>query len=1098
MSIGFFINLPYICSMNNQTQLKIYKASAGSGKTFTLAASYIALLVQNPDSYRRILAVTFTNKATGEMKERILSQLYGIAHSLSDSDRYVEAVFRLLKEQDIEEDVAHNKLDEERIRLNAEKALTNILHNYSFFRIETIDSFMLSILRNLAKELDLGSNMDIELDEKKVISEGVNETIRQLSLSSPELEWIIEYIESVIDDEQDWNITKKLEKFAENLHKETYQRHSNEIQQIFKNNPKLINQLRQHLFTDRENARRALKDKAQQFFAIISQHGLEINDFAYGRGGVCGYFLSLIEGEPIPPKKRATDASEDPYKWTTTTSDKREIISQLAENKLIPLLNETEKLRQSKAVIINTCSLILGNLYQLQLIGSIDEKIQEISQKKNRWLLVDTCTMLMQMATGPSDTSFIYEKTGTEIDHILIDEFQDTSGIQWANFLPLIRENVSRGKDNLIVGDVKQAIYRFRDSNADIMEREIKDDLALANPKEIPLDTNFRSRQAIVDFNTEFFTNLTEALKTNQEEFDTEAIANFYKDVKQKVKEGNTSGCVRFLKVNASDKGSNDTATDAMCRATAKEIVRLLDAGLRQSDIAILTRAKKEITQIAEWITSHSEEVGRNDIRIISSEAFSLDSSEVVRLLISTLRWICSPLEDKKEDIVSLAYMGIIYHKLILKDNKEIPEILQNKDIKYGLPSSIIQQHDELAALPLGVLIYELYDRYSLNGVEGHDAYLQSLFDEVQHFIVKENGDSSQFIQTWDEKLSSKTIPAGNAEGIRAMTIHKAKGLEFHSVIVPFCEWKIESSATLWVSPNEKYGEGLPFVPIQRDASMKESIFSNEYREETRKLLTDNLNLLYVAFTRPTSNLIVLRKGKNEDDKTNKKSSTQTYSLTNVANLIELGLKGVERNDDSVCTLYDKEKEKSENPLLPEFTTCQTLYHSSPISVPFRQSNASRTYVNRGDDSPMSEFIEQGKLLHDIFAHIYTADDTSGYIDKLYRMGTIDKIQRKNISDFVRHALTLPEVKEWFDGTYQLYNECTILTKDETGIVRQNRPDRVMINGEKTIVVDFKFGMHHSAHEKQVKKYMDLLTKMGFKNVEGYLWYVTNSDIKKV
>ena len=1085
--------------MKDNSQLTIYKASAGSGKTFTLAASYITLLAQNPESYRHILAVTFTNKATGEMKERILSQLYGIAHSLPSSEAYLKAIQAQLAQQGISEDMAHNALTPERIRKNAETALTNILHNYSFFRIETIDSFMLSILRNLAKELNLGHNMDIELDENKVIKEGVQELLRDLKLGSHTLDWIIDYIEGNIDDEKRWDVTDELNVFAKNLHKEEYLLHSDEIEKALKENPNLIKQLQQHLNADKHNAEVALKEKAKTFFDILEANGLVPEDFKNKEKGVCGYFIKIRKGTYEAPGKNAQNAMNDPEEWAPRTSKKKDIIKALAESQLIDLLTETEKLRISSAKKINTADLILHNLHQLQLIGSINDKIEEISQKENRFLLADTCVLLRRMASDESDTSFIYEKTGTEIDHILIDEFQDTSGMQWANFLPLLRENLSRGKTDIIVGDVKQSIYRWRDGNADIMENGIKSDLATFNPQEVALVTNHRSRQAIVNFNNAFFKNLIEALKHYDSECDTDAIAQYYRDVEQKCKEDNEGGSV--LIVDVAKEGDEDS-DEAMCRATAQKIVKLLDAGVRQNEIAILTRRNDKIATIAEWIGTHPEELGGHTVNIVSGEAYSLESSRVILLLISTLRWINSPVGTKEEDIISFALMGIAFHELVLSDSLTITEILEKRDSHYELPTSIAEKHDELAALPLPELVYQLYERYTLCRAEGHDAYLQSFFDLIQRYAADKDGNLSDFLEEWDDTLKDVNIPAGKVDGIRAMTIHKSKGLEFHSVIVPFCDWEIEprSHPTLWVAPNEKIGEGLPYLPVPRQSKMKESDFAEAYKKETRQLWTDNLNLLYVAFTRPTTNLVVLRQ---------QSSSSLTYvsdflalgleeGMTNYGERINIFGEGISPDEEGKKSFQEGKKSGDANPFILTPSTQPILFHSSPLTIPFRQSNASKTYINRGDDSPMSEFIERGNLLHDIFAHISTSSDAHDYIRRLFRMGLIDKAQEEEITAFIEKALTEPEVKEWFSGTYELYNECTILSKDENGDIRQNRPDRVMISGDRAIVVDFKFGQPLAKHKAQVKAYMNLLSQMGFTQIDGFLWYVTLSQIQQV
>ena len=685
--------------------------------------------------------------------------------------------------------------------------------------------------------------------------------------------------------------------------------------------------------------------------------------------------------------------------------------------------------------------------------------------------------------------------------------------MQWANFLPLLRENLSRGKTDIIVGDVKQSIYRWRDGNADIMENGIKSDLATFNPQEVALVTNHRSQENIVNFNNAFFKNLTEALKQYDSECNTDAIAQYYRDVEQKCKEDNKGGSVRIVDVSKADGEDSD---EAMCRATAQEIVQLLDAGVKQNEIAILAHKNKKIATVAEWIGTHPEELNGHTVNIVSGDAFSLESSRAILLLINTLRWINSPLGTKEEDIVSFALMGIAYHELILSDCLPIPEILKKRDNHYELPTSIAEKHDELAVLPLPELVYQLYERYTLCRAEGHDAYLQSFLDLIQRYAADKDGNLSDFLEEWDDTLKDVKIPAGKVDGIQAMTIHKSKGLEFHSVIVPFCDWEIEprSHPTLWVAPNEKIGEGLPYLPVPRQSKMKESDFAEAYKKETRQLWTDNLNLLYVAFTRPTTNLVVLRKAASN------KSSSESKTPTTVSDFLALGLEegmtnfgeriknyeegknifgeGISPYEERISPYEERKNPGDSNPFILTPSTQPILFHSSPLTIPFRQSNASKTYINRGDDSPMSEFIERGNLLHDIFAHISTSSDAHDYIRRLFRMGLIDKTQERDITAFIKKALSEPEVKEWFSGTYELYNECTILSKDENGDIRQNRPDRVMISGKRAIVVDFKFGQPLAKHKAQVKAYMNLLSQMGFTQIDGFLWYVTLSQIQQV
>ena len=381
--------------------------------------------------------------------------------------------------------------------------------------------------------------------------------------------------------------------------------------------------------------------------------------------------------------------------------------------------------------------------------------------------------------------------------------------------------------------------------------------------------------------------------------------------------------------------------------------------------------------------------------------------------------------------------------------------------------------------------------------MEGQAAWMQSFFDLVQHYASEKGGTLSEFLKEWDDTLSEKAIPSGEADGIACMTIHKAKGLEWESVIVLGTNWKFEKNnmkPILWVETNPDEYENLPILPIKRVKDMQESDFAMQYDEETRQIWMDNLNLLYVAFTRPKSNLVIIKEAK--------KDSTQA-SISTIADFIDLGLTGQETEEEESQETEEPSSSQSSdqpekpNPLLPHSETVEVGFHATPVQLPFRQSNSSRTYINRGDDSPMSEFIERGNLLHEVFAHIGKAEDAQQAIEELFTQGIIDAEEREEIALIVDEALRQPEVSEWFSGRYELFNECTILTMEE-GIVVQKRPDRVMRSADKTIVVDFKFGEPVNKHQRQVGAYMSLLRKMGFENVEGYLWYVTQQKIVRV
>lgn len=431
--------------MNNH-HLHIYKASAGSGKTFTLAVNYICMLIEHPDAYRHILAVTFTNKATAEMKQRIISKLYGIAYQTEDAIPYLEAVQEA------------TGLTEDTIRAKALAALKLLVHDYGHFRIETIDSFFQSVLRGLARELDLGTGMTIELDAKKVISEAVDNLMRDLKPDTPTLQWIFESTESKIDDGKQWNITDELKNFAANIHNEEYQRNADTLREQLKD-PAFIRHLRGCLMKELNNAKSKAVDRATDFFNILNAEGLTVDDFHFKSSGACSYYIKLAKGDiPSEMGARAQNAANSASGWVKQGSPHEQHITILANQILIQHLNDTHKICLKSIETINSCNIIMSHLNQLQLINIIHDQVLQLNKEENRFLLADTCQMLSCMQAG--DSAFVFEKLGYYLQHIMIDEFQDTSRMQWDNFYPLLLEGLSGGNKSLLVGDVKQAIYR--------------------------------------------------------------------------------------------------------------------------------------------------------------------------------------------------------------------------------------------------------------------------------------------------------------------------------------------------------------------------------------------------------------------------------------------------------------------------------------------------------------------------------------------------------------------------------------------------------------------------------------------------------------
>ena len=473
--------------------LIIYKASAGSGKTFTLATEYISLVVENPLNYRKILAVTFTNKATEEMKMRIISQLYGIWKKLPESEKY----FITVKEK--------TGFDEDLIRERAGQALNYLLQNYNYFRVETIDTFFQSILRNMARELDLTTNLRIGLNDVQVEELAVDQLIADLTTTDVLLQWILKYIMENISDDKSWNIISQIKNFGRTIFKDDYNEVGPQLEHKM-SDTKFFDTDAQQLRIIRQLSVERMKEIAESFFDTLDSEGLTINDLSNKNRGIAGFFIKLRNGIFDPSIENATVANclENAEKWYAKNHPCRELIHSLAESTLGDILRYAVEERPKQWKLFKSADLTLRHLNQLRLLGSIEEKVHELSVSNNRFLLSNTQQLLSSLI-GENDSPFIFEKIGTQLEHVMIDEFQDTSIIQWKNFKVLLSEIMSHeNSSNLIVGDVKQSIYRWRSGDWRLLNN-IEEQFNPHQINTLPLKTNFRSERNIIEFNNHFF-----------------------------------------------------------------------------------------------------------------------------------------------------------------------------------------------------------------------------------------------------------------------------------------------------------------------------------------------------------------------------------------------------------------------------------------------------------------------------------------------------------------------------------------------------------------------------------------------------------------
>ena len=1111
-----------------EEHLTVYRASAGSGKTFTLAVEYISLLVKDPENYQHILAVTFTNKATQEMKMRILSQLYGIANSLQSSQQY----FNKVKEK--------TNMPDAVIRNNARAALTLLIHRYNNFRILTIDAFFQQVLRNLAHELGQTANLRVDLNNEEITEKAVDQMIESLEKGQPVLQWISTYINNSIEDDNGWNIIGKIKTFGTNIFKDFYKAHEANLKEQLSNADD-FKVYETTLRKRRNDIRKTFNSKAKSILNEIKNANLDIP--SNYRSGLYKYLtdsaIAPLTNKPL--KAGVLKANESPQNWTSSKCAKadKQQIQTLAAEVLSAQLSELIAYNNDNWNEFQSIQLTLSHLSELRLLHAIADAVDNLTKDTNRFMLSNTQALLKELIAD-SDTPFIFERIGARLKHVMIDEFQDTSTIQWQNFQVLLANCMAQElSQNLIVGDIKQSVYRWRQGDWGILNN-IEKSFAHQKIRLETLDYNYRSEKRIIDFNNAFWEQCVANTAKEVAQDDAEKakiVQKAYEDVAQKTHKTTENG---FVKISLYPSKSMKEAVLEELIETIKELFNNGYGGKNQSKIAILVRSKSNIQDI---VNALLQSFG-NEINIVSDEAFRLDASLSVNIIVSAMHLLTHP-----DDVLTRGKLVKLYNQEVLKkpltdtdllvsinesnniDTKNIDKKERRKlateqqmaKLNSQLPPEYVANRELLLGLPIVDLVDKLFMLFGLDQLEGQSSYICTLYDTLNDFLKDHTADIDDFINEWENSLSSKTIQSDEIEGIRIMTIHKSKGLEFDNVIIPFCSWEMEKKGTLWCETKNKpapYNK-LPLLPIDfsRDKLIG-TVFEDDYKEEHFQNIVDNLNLLYVAFTRASKNLFVfgLRQGKTTLDNIAKGTPPGNRSYA-----IELALRQVSEQlqgsllsfpDDIGSEIHfeygtlapethEKEHAVADNPFLIKPDKHIVSIATYPQAATFKQSNKSIEFVKGEDIDPSdrTRYIKIGNVLHQLFSTIYTTADIPTRLNELEQQGIIynDEITSAQLRTRIEDAITNPQVQEWFSKRWQLYNECTILEYNkDTNEMEEHRPDRVMTDGKEFVVVDFKFGKEREEYKKQVQQYMEILIRMGHKKVSGYLWYVVKNNVVEV
>ena len=1062
------------------------------------------------------------------MKMRILSQLYGIANSLQSSQQY----FNKVKEK--------TNMPDAVIRNNARAALTLLIHRYNNFRILTIDAFFQQVLRNLAHELGQTANLRVDLNNEEITEKAVDQMIESLEKGQPVLQWISTYINNSIEDDNGWNIIGKIKTFGTNIFKDFYKAHEANLKEQLSNADD-FKVYETTLRKRRNDIRKTFNSKAKSILNEIKNANLDIP--SNYRSGLYKYLtdsaIAPLTNKPL--KAGVLKANESPQNWTSSKCAKadKQQIQTLAAEVLSAQLSELIAYNNDNWNEFQSIQLTLSHLSELRLLHAIADAVDNLTKDTNRFMLSNTQALLKELIAD-SDTPFIFERIGARLKHVMIDEFQDTSTIQWQNFQVLLANCMAQElSQNLIVGDIKQSVYRWRQGDWGILNN-IEKSFAHQKIRLETLDYNYRSEKRIIDFNNAFWEQCVAntAKEVAQDDAEkAEIVQKAYEDVAQKTHKTTENG---FVKISLYPSKSMKEAVLEELIETIKELFNNGYGGKNQSKIAILVRSKSNIQDI---VNALLQSFG-NEINIVSDEAFRLDASLSVNIIVSAMHLLTHP-----DDVLTRGKLVKLYNQEVLKkpltdtdllvsingsnniDTKNIDKKERRKlateqqmaKLNSQLPPEYVANRELLLGLPIVDLVDKLFMLFGLDQLEGQSSYICTLYDTLNDFLKDHTADIDDFINEWENSLSSKTIQSDEIEGIRIMTIHKSKGLEFDNVIIPFCNWEMEKKGTLWCETKNKpapYNK-LPLLPIDfsRDKLIG-TVFEDDYKEEHFQNIVDNLNLLYVAFTRASKNLFVfgLRQGKTTLDNIAKGTppGNRSYAIELALRQVSEQLQGSSLSfpDDIgseihfeygtlVPETHEKEHAAADNPFLIKPDKHIVSIATYPQAATFKQSNKSIEFVKGEDVDPSdrTRYIKIGNVLHQLFSTIYTTADIPARLNELEQQGIIynDEITSAQLRTRIEDAITNPQVQEWFSKRWQLYNECTILEYNkDTNEMEEHRPDRVMTDGKEFVVVDFKFGKEREEYKKQVQQYMEILIRMGHKKVSGYLWYVVKNNVVEV
>jgi ATP-dependent exoDNAse (exonuclease V) beta subunit len=1035
------------------SQFTIIGASAGSGKTFAITKAYLKLVLssKNNDAFKHILAITFTNKAVGEMKERIIQSLknFSATSILTSGDPLFGA---LIEETGMTALQIHNR---------SKELIWHLLHNYGGFEVSTIDSFVHRIIRTFAKDLQLSGNFEVELDQDDLLSKAVDQLISKADATNDITPLLVEFALEKSNEDKSFDISYDLRNISKLLISEKDLPHIMQLQDKSSDDfRKWKEQLKASIQKKKENIQKA----ATEILSLMADNEVSTSDFIRGLGG---FFTKLSQNDFSVNFTGAwqvqLEAGADLYLKKASEKSKASILS------IQTAIAEGFLKIKDQLIALWLDQALFKNLIPLSLLKALQVSLNEIKAEENK-ILISEFNSIIKNEIKEQPSPFIFEKLGEKIKHYFIDEFQDTSLMQWANLIPLVDHSLSgEGNSATIVGDAKQAIYRWRggdvDQFASLMSSRWNPFQAPINHKS--LDYNYRSSRTIVNFNNEFFEHLKKLVFSDPEH------ARIFELSKQHI-HNETEGYIDFQFFDSSDEAERDALYLESLQLSIKDC---LERGYSYSDMCILVRKHKHGIAVAGYLAGLG-------LPINSSEALLLAKSTKVQLLLKTLELHQNPQNEalKVSFLYDLAALLEIKetHKFISQHLSEPLVDILSFNFKH-IPTASFQSID---ALPLFNLVEFHLEVFNFNRCP--DSFVLSFLDEVLAHALKRDGDIGSFLQYFEQKKDKLSISTpGDRNAISVMTIHKAKGLEFPVVMFPFAEIDIyeDRNSHLWVpvDPSKQSGFSEAMLNVNKQLELLSPEAKILYETHKAELELDHINLLYVALTRPIKELYIIGKNDINSKGVNLKSFTGLF----ISFLQQKQLWNDQQNHYSIGI---KQKASSSTiraaqPLLEMLTTPRAVQQFQII-----------TKSGSLWDSKQEASIERGNIIHKLLSYVKTTEDLPFALNQMLLDAQILPTDRKELERLCLDIINHPKLRAYYSQDYSIYNERDVLSQEGEVI----RPDRLCIRGkEEAVIIDYKTGVQNPTHRAQMSTYMDAVSQMIFKQVKGYLVY-TNKALEIV